>query len=210
MNPAQSLHHKPEKLKFEDAATIKGGADTAWKALFSEGNLQPGQTVLIHAAAGGVGQFAVQLAKWKGAFVIGTASKGNLEFVKSLGADQVIDYTATPFEEVVQDVDLVVDGVGGDIQNRSWPVMKKGGILVGLAQPPSQDKAKEYGVTAKFNSNFPTLEEQRSIAQFIADGTIKAVIDHVYPLNEARQAHIQSESRHSRGRILLRVNSTRA
>lgn len=106
---AQELVKMPGNLTFEDAATIKAGAETAWKALFTEGELQPGQTVLIHAAAGGVGQFAVQLAKWKGATVIATASTPNLDFVKSLGADQVIDYTRAAFEDVVKEVDLVVD-----------------------------------------------------------------------------------------------------
>ncbi len=138
-SPLNGLVHMPEKLSFENAATIRAGADAAWKVLFSEGDLEAGQTVLIHAAAGGVGQFAVQLAKWKGATVIGTASTSNLDFVKSLGADQVIDYTTTPFEQVVNDVDLVVDSVGGDTQDRSWSVLKRGGILVTLSQPPSQE-----------------------------------------------------------------------
>ncbi|UUZ83894.1 NADP-dependent oxidoreductase [Paenibacillus sp. P26] len=197
----------PETLDFERAAAIWGGADTAWKALFSEGELEAGQTVLIHAATGGVGQFAVQLAKWRGATVIGTASTANLDFVKSLGADQVIDYTVTPFEEVVKPVNLVVDCVGGDTQNRSWPVLKRGGILVALAGPPSFDKAKEHGVTAKFNSKIPTYENVQTIAQLIADGTIKAEMDHIYPLDEVRRAHDKSETRHGRGRILLSVNS---
>lgn len=205
-SPLNGLVRIPEKLSFEDAATIRAGADAAWKALFSEGDLEAGQTVLIHAAAGGVGQFAVQLAKWKGATVIGTASTANLDFVKSLGADQVIDYTTTPFEEVVNDVDLVVDCVGGETQDRSWPVLKRGGILVTLAQPPSQEKAKEYGVTAKFNTKFATYENLQTIAQLIADGTIKAEIDNIYPLREVRQAHKQSEARHGRGRILLSMN----
>ncbi|SDO85938.1 Zinc-binding dehydrogenase [Paenibacillus sp. yr247] len=130
--PVNELVNMPDGLSFEDAASIKGGAETAWKALFTEGELEAGQTVLIHATAGGVGQFAVQLAKWKGANVIGTASTSNLDFVKSLGADQVIDYTTTAFEDVVKDVDLVVDPVGGDTEDRSWAVLKQDGILVPL------------------------------------------------------------------------------
>jgi NADPH:quinone reductase-like Zn-dependent oxidoreductase len=200
------LLHVPENLKLEDAATIGAGAESAWKALFTEGNLESGQTVLIHAAAGGVGQFAVQLAKWKGARVIGTASKTNLDFIKSLGADQVIDYTSTYFDEVVKDVDLVVDSVGGDTQDRSWSVMKPGGTLVSLVQPPSQEKAGEYGATAKFNSAFATYDNMKTIAQLLANGTIKAQIDRIYLLDKVREAHIQSESRHSRGRILLGAN----
>ncbi|MDQ0885873.1 NADPH:quinone reductase-like Zn-dependent oxidoreductase [Paenibacillus sp. V4I9] len=205
--PANDLVHMPENLNFEDAATIKGGAESAWKVLFSEGELEAGQTVLIHAAAGGVGQFAVQLAKWKGAKVIATASTANLDFVKSLGADLVIDYTTTPFEEKVKDVDLVIESVGGNNEDRSWSVLKRGGKLVSLTQPPSAEKAEQYGVTAKFNSKFPTSEDLQVIAQLLANGTLKAEIDSIFPLSETKKAHEKSESRHGRGRILLKVNS---
>lgn len=195
----------PNGLSFEAAATIGAGADTAWRALFTEGELKAGQTVLIHAAAGGVGQFAVQLAKWKGAHVIGTASTANLDFVKALGADQVIDYTTTAFEDVIKEVDLVVDSVGGDTENRSWGVLKQGGILVSLTQPASQENAQKHGVTAKFNTKFPTYEDLQTIAQLIADGTIKAEIDSIFPLSQTNKALEKSEARHSRGRILLRL-----
>lgn len=204
--PVNELVKMPDGLSFEDAASVRAGADTAWKVLFTEGELEVGQTVLIHAAAGGVGQFAVQLAKWKGAHVIGTASTANLDYVKSLGADQAIDYTATAFEDVIKEVDLVVDSLGGDTENRSWTVLKQGGTLVSLTQPPSQDKAKKYGVTAKFNTKFPTYENLQTIAQLIADGTIKAEIDSVFPLSQADKALEKSEARHGRGRILLRTN----
>ncbi|MBW5446204.1 zinc-binding dehydrogenase [Cohnella sp. CFH 77786] len=200
------MFHVPQNLKLEDAATIGAGAESAWKVLFTEGNLASGQTVLIHAAAGGVGQFAVQLAKWKGAKVIGTASSFNLDYVKSLGADQVIDYTTTPFEEVVKNVDLVIDTVGGVTQDRSWSVLKPGGCLVSLVQPPSQEKAREFEVTAKVSTAFPTSDDNIAVAQLLADGTIKAEIDRIYPLSEVKEAHLRSESRHSRGRILLNVN----
>ncbi len=205
--PVNELVKMPEGLSFEDAASIKAGADTAWKVLFTEGELEAGQTVLIHAAAGGVGQFAVQLAKWKGAHVIGTASTSNLDFVKSLGTDQVIDYTTTAFEDVVKNVDLVVDSVGGETENRSWAVLKQGGILVSLTQPPSQENAQKHGITAKFNTKFPTYSNLQTIAQLIADGTIKAKIDSIFPLSEAKKAQEKSEARHGRGRILLRINS---
>ncbi|MFB5269359.1 NADP-dependent oxidoreductase [Paenibacillus enshidis] len=204
---AQELVKMPDHLTFEAAATIKAGAETAWKALFTEGELQSGQTVLIHAAAGGVGQFAVQLAKWKGATVIATASTSNLDFVKSLGADLVIDYTKTAFEDVVKEADLVVDSVGGDTENRSWTVLKKGGILVSLTQYPSQENAQKHGVTAKFNTKFPTHADLQTITELIADGTIKAEIDSTFSLSQADKALEKSEARHGRGRILLQVNS---
>lgn len=205
---ANELVRMPGDLTFEDAASIKAGAESAWKTLFTEGELQTGQSVLIHAAAGGVGQFAVQLAKWKGAKVIGTASSANLDFVTSLGADQVIDYNTTRFEDVAENVDLVVDLVGGDTENRSWSVLKRGGMLVSLTQPPSQEKAQEHGVTAKFNSKFPTYEDSETIAQLIADGKVKAAIDAVYPLSNTKEALEKSETRHGRGRILLSVSSS--
>lgn len=194
----------PESLTFEDAATIKAGAEAAWKALFTEDELQAGQTVLLHAAAGGVGQFAVQLAKRKGATVIATASTSNLDFVKSLGADQVIDYTTTNFEEVASEVDLVVDSVGGDTETtRSLAVLKKGGIFVSLTQAPSQENAQKHGVTAKFNTKFPTREDLQRLTELLAEGTIKAEVDSIFPLNQADKALEKSEARHGRGRILL-------
>ncbi|WP_135557156.1 NADP-dependent oxidoreductase [Paenibacillus cymbidii] len=205
--PMNELVKMPDGLSFEDAATIRAGAETAWKVLFTEGELETGQTVLIHAAAGGVGQFAVQLAKWKGAHVIGTASASNLDFVTSLGADQVIDYTTTAFEDVVKRVDLVIDSVGGDTENRSWSVLKQGGILVSLTHPPSQENAQNHGVKAKFNTKFPTKANLQTIAQLIADGTIKAEIDSIFPLDQINKAHEKSKEKHGRGRILLRVNS---
>ncbi|CAM4157490.1 NADP-dependent oxidoreductase [Saccharibacillus endophyticus] len=193
----------PDSISLEDAAAIKAGADSAWKALFLEGNLQSGQTVLIHAAAGGVGQFAVQLAKWKGATVIGTASADNLEFVKSLGADMVIDYRSEDFSELVKDVDLVVDTVGGDTEQRSWGVLKRGGILVSLVGDPDAQQAAAHGVTAKFNTVFAAREHLLQIVDLLADGTLKMETGRAYPLSEAGEAQRFSEQRRGRGRILL-------
>ncbi|CAG5078824.1 Quinone oxidoreductase Qor [Thermobacillus xylanilyticus] len=205
--PAKALVKMPDGLSFEDAAAIRAGADAAWHALFAEGNLQAGQTVLIHAAAGGVGQFAVQLAKWKGARVIATCSAANADFVMSLGADEVIDYAKTAFAETVKDVDLVIDGVGGETQDRSWAVLKRGGVLVALTQPPSREQAEAHGVRATFNYGYPSYEQLLTIAQMIANETLKAKIDSVFPLGEADKAHAKSESGHGRGRILLRVGA---
>jgi NADPH:quinone reductase-like Zn-dependent oxidoreductase len=124
--PAEEVALKPKSLDFTKAAAVPLAALTAWQGLFDVGGLKPGQKVLIHAAAGGVGSFAVQFAKWKGAHVIGTASGRNVQFVRELGADEVIDYTKTAFEEAVDNVDLVFDTMGGETQKRSWQVLKKG------------------------------------------------------------------------------------
>ncbi|ANF98926.1 alcohol dehydrogenase [Paenibacillus bovis] len=201
--PAESLVKLPDSIPLEQAAAIKAGADSAWKALFTEGNLQSGQTVLVHAAAGGVGQVAVQLAKWKGATVIATASEDNIEFVKSLGADRIINYRSEDFGQLVQDVDLVVDTVGGDTEQRSWGVLRKGGILVSLVGDPDEQQAAAHDVTAKFNTAFPTRDDLLQIVDLIADGTLKIETGRLYPLTEASEAQRFSESRRGRGRILL-------
>ena len=145
---ADAIALKPESLSFEEAAAIPIGALTAWQAMFDLANLSSGQRILITGASGGVGSMAVQLAKAKGAIVIGTASGKNEQFVRDLGADEFVDYTAQPFEEVVKDVDVLFDTVGGDTLERSFQTLKKGGFLVTSVQTPSEEKAKEFGVTA--------------------------------------------------------------
>jgi len=152
------LAAKPAGLSFVEAATISGGATTAWQALFVDGGLQEGQRVLIHGAAGGVGSFAVQFARWKGAQVIGTASAANQELVRSLGAHTVIDYAATPFEQVAQDVDFVLDTIGGETMRRSLHVVRRGGTLVSLLEPPPQEQAQERGIRAMKNAATPTSD----------------------------------------------------
>ncbi len=196
---------KPETLGFDEAATLSGGATTAWAALFGDGALQAGQRVLIHGAAGGVGLYAVQFARWKGAQVIGTASTANVDFVRSLGAETVIDYTTTPFEQVVRDVDLVLDTIGGETLQRSLEVVKRGGTLVSLLEQPSQEKAQERGIRALNNAVLPTSELLGTIAQLIGAGQVRAVVGKTFPLHEARQAHELSQSSHGRGRIVLHI-----
>ena len=196
---------KPETLSFDEAATISGGATIAWTALFEDGALQAGQRVLIHGASGGVGSFAVQLATWKGAQVIGTTSKANTGFVRSLGAETVIDYTATPFEQVVHDVDLVLDTIGGETLQHSMQVVKRGGTLVSLLEQPSPALAQEYGIHAKKNAALPTNSLLRTIAQLIDEGHLKVTIAHTIPLREASRAHELSQTGHGRGRIVLHI-----
>lgn len=202
-----TLNHKPKHLSFEHAATIIAGAETAWKALFTQGDLQAGQRVLIHAAAGGVGHYAVQLAKWKGAEVIGTASAANQSFLKELGADQTIDYKQQRFEEEVADVDLVIDLIGGETQDRSWDVIKPGGKLVSLVGIHNPQAAVEHGVQGIDNQESPTLSELDQLAELMAEGTIKTEIKKIYPLEKVQEAALQSETGHGRGRILLKVTA---
>jgi NADPH:quinone reductase-like Zn-dependent oxidoreductase len=203
------LAEKPETLSFDEAATISGGATIAWTALFEDGALQAGQRVLIHGAAGGVGAFAVQFARWKGAQVIGTTSQANRDFVQALGAATVIDYTSTPFEQVVQDVDLVLDTIGGETLIRSMQVVKPGGIVISLLEQPSPVLAQQYGIHAKKNAIPPTSSLLRTIAQLIGEGHVTPTIARTFSLPEARQAHELSQSGHGRGRIVLHIADIR-
>jgi NADPH:quinone reductase-like Zn-dependent oxidoreductase len=181
---------------------------TAWQALFDEAKLRLGQKILIHAAAGGVGNFAVQFAKWKGAYVIGTASAPNAELVRSLGAHEFIDYRNTRFEDVVRDVDVVLDTIGGDTQERSWKVLRRGGVMVSIVQPPPEKTAAAHGVRAAFMSEDATrTEELIQIAQLVASGQIKVNVETVLPLREARKAQELSQSGHAHGKIVLTIGA---
>ncbi len=203
-----TLALKPETLSFDEAATLSGGATVAWTALFENGALQAGQRVLIHGAAGGVGSFAVQFARWKGAQVIGTASTANVEFVQSLGAETVIDYASMPFEQVVHDVDLVLDTIGGEILQRSMNVVKPGGTLVSLLEQPSQEKAEARGIRAMRNTvalPFPSSSLLQTIAQLIDKGHVKVTLARALPVSEASLAHELSQTGHGRGRIVLHI-----
>jgi NADPH:quinone reductase-like Zn-dependent oxidoreductase len=162
--------------------------------------------VLIHGAAGGVGSFALQFAKWKGAYTIGTASSGNMQFLKSLGADEVIDYKALKFEDVVDDVDVVIDTVGGDTFDRSWGVLKPGGFLVTTVADVQEGAAEAHRVRAKRIVSQADGGELAQIAEIIDEKFVKPVVTMVLPLSEARKAHELSESQHTRGKIVLGVS----
>lgn len=196
---------KPKSIDHVHAATIPVAAVTAWRALFDTAGLEKGQKVLIHGAAGGVGSFAVQLAKWKGAYVVGTASAKNQAFLRELGVDEPIDYAKTRFEDVAHDVDVVLDTIGGETQQRSWKVLKKGGILVSIVAPPSTDEATQHGVrSAHISANVDT-SVLNEIAKLVDSGKLKPRVETVLPLSEARKAHELSESGHARGKIVLKV-----
>jgi len=195
----------PKELDFVKAAATPLTALTAWQCLFDVAKLDKGQTVLVHAGAGGVGHFAVQLAKWKGAKVIATASAANIEFVKSLGADEVVDYKSVRFEDVVKDVDVVLDTVGDDTTNRSAAVLKKGGILVSIAGEPNPAKFAERGVRVAMHLVEPNGAQLARIGKLIEAGTVKPHVSQELPLKDAAKAHQQSESGRTRGKIVLVV-----
>lgn len=202
---ASEVALKPRSLDHVAAAAVPLAALTAWAALFDAADLQPGQTVLVHAAAGGVGSFAVQLAKWKGARVIGTASGANHGLLRELGADQAIDYTTTRFEQAVRDVDVVFDTVGGDTLARSWEVLRPGGILVGVVEPPDAATAAARGVRSAHVFIQPDKAKLAKLAELIDAGLVRPQVSTVLPLAEARRAHELSQSGHARGKIVLRV-----
>ncbi|HKQ37736.1 MAG TPA: NADP-dependent oxidoreductase, partial [Verrucomicrobiae bacterium] len=196
---------KPKSLAHVYAAGIPLAGLTAWQALFDIAHLQRGQRVLIHAGAGGVGHFAVQFAKWKGAHVVATASAENQQLLRQLGVDQAIDYTTELFEQVATDIDVVLDTIGGDTQERSWTVLKKAGVLASIVQPPDTEKARGLGLRSAFVRCQPCGIELGEIAALIDSGDVRVVLDRILPLSEARRAHELSQVGHARGKIVLRV-----
>jgi NADPH:quinone reductase-like Zn-dependent oxidoreductase len=198
---------KPQSLDFENAAAIPLGALTAWQAMFDLANLSSGQTILITAASGGVGSLAVQLAKAKGAFVIGMASGCNEAFVRDLGADEFVDYTKQNFEEVVKDVDVVFDTVGGDTFEKAFQTLKPGGFLVTAVQFPSAEKAREFGVKAARVYCKPNAAQLAAIGKLVDEGKLTAHVSTVLPLAEVKKAHQLSESGRTRGKIVLQIGT---
>jgi NADPH:quinone reductase-like Zn-dependent oxidoreductase len=206
--PASEAALKPPSLDHLQAAALPHVGLTAWRALVDTAQLAPGQTILIHAAAGGVGSIAVQLAKWRGARVIGTASAPNLNFLKELGVDQAVDYTKDDFHEVARGVDVVLDAIGGDTQERSWDLLKPGGLLLSLVQPPSQDTATAHGVRQQLVGGYgPAGGVLNEIASLVKAGKVKPVVSTVLPLQDIRKAHALVEGKHVRGKIVLKVIS---
>ena len=201
--PASDLQIKPDRLSFEEAASVPVGALTAWGAVIDAASVEPGQRVLVQGAAGGVGIYAVQLARWRGAQVIGTASAANIDFLRSLGAE-AIDYNAGPFEQKVRDVDVVIDTVGGDIPQRSLEVLRRGGTLVTVAARFEENFGEAAGVRAIRAGRAPAAR-LKDINQLIEAGELKPEVYRVFPLAEARQAQELSQTGHGRGRIVLRI-----
>jgi NADPH:quinone reductase-like Zn-dependent oxidoreductase len=201
---AADLAPKPRCLDYASAATVPLSALTAWQALFDYARLAPGQRVLIHGAAGGVGSFAVQLARWRGAHVIGTASARDVAFARELGADEVIDYGATPFETAVRDVDVVLDSVGGTVTERSWSVLRPTGLLITIVRQPPEWTAGR-AARGLFFLVEPSRTQLNELSRLIDDGVIRPIVEAVLPLNQARQAYERGIRDHPRGKLVLAV-----
>lgn len=196
------LAHRPSRLSALHASGVPAVALTAWQALHEHAHIKTGQRVLIHGAAGGVGSMAVQMARIAGATVIATASKGNHDYLRKLGASQVIDYNLTPFETAVEPVDVVLDLVGGDTQTRSWSVLKPGGVLVSPVSPPDAKQAEAVGATGKHFATRSNSQQLQHIAALFETGEL-AIDVQVLPLSQAEGALRRSLGRHIRGKLVL-------
>lgn len=196
---------KPKSIDHAHAAAVPLAAITAWQALFDHGRLEEGQQVLIHGAAGGVGHYAVQLAKARGARVVATGRQGDLEFLRDLGADEVVDSRDERFEDRVRDVDLVLDLVGGETQLRSWVVLKRRGRLVSTLEEPSRELAERHGAEGILFMAQPDAEQLREIGRLIDEGNVRVQLQKLVPLDEAAQAHEVLEHEHSQGKVVLMV-----
>ena len=196
---------KPKSLTYVEAAAVPIVALTAWQALIDAGKLKAGQTVLIHGGSGGVGSFAIQIAKAHGAKVIATASTANQELLKQLGADVAIDYTKQNFENIAKDVDVVLDSIGKDTLARSYGVVKKGGIIVSLVARPDPAELEKHGIRGEGLSVDPNSDELGEIGRLIDEKKINVIVSQTLPLSEARKAEEQVATGHTRGKIVLKV-----
>lgn len=197
----------PDNISFEEAACVPLAGLTAWQCLFDFGNIKKGEKVLIHAGAGGVGTFAVQLAKEAGAYVATTAGTHNVEFLKSLGADEVIDYKKQDFEKVLKDYDFVLDSMGGEIQKKSFTVLKEGGRLASIVSNPDQEIASQKNIKSGNVWLDPNGEQLAKMADLLEQKKLKVVIGHRFPLSEEgiKEAHALSESHHAKGKIVIEI-----
>ena len=207
--PEEELVPVPDSIGHRQAGGVPMVSQTAWHALFEEGNLQEGQRVLVHGAAGGVGHMAVQFASVSGAEVVGTASGRNEKFLSELGVDEFIDYRTQRFEEKVQQVDLVLDTVGGEVLERSAEVLKPGGIIVTLPEEPSGKVKRKlrdrHDIETRYFSIEPDRERLEEISDLIESGEVEPAIQEVLSLSDARTAHKKSEEGHVRGKLVLDV-----
>ncbi|MFF4882000.1 NADP-dependent oxidoreductase [Streptomyces nigra] len=207
--PVRALTHKPSVIDHTQAGALPLVSLTAWQALVEHAELRPGQRVLIHAAAGGVGHAAVQIAKARGAYVIGTASAGKHGFLREIGADEVIDYRETDFAEAVKDVDVVLDTLGGETAVRSLRVLRPGGVVVSIIPVGSDEfpqEAERLGVRAVRMLVDADRADLRSLVELIEQGRLRASIERTFPLSAAAEAHALGEKGRTTGKLVLTVD----
>jgi len=202
---ASDLAPKPKSVSFAYAAAIPLSGLTAWQCLFDFGKLSKGDKVLIHGAGGGVGTFATQFARWRGAHVFATCSAEKAELVRSMGADVVIDHSRTRFQDELRDLDVVLDTVGGEVLDNSWGVLRKGGSLVTIVGDAPEERSAEYGVKGFSILVEPNRDELIEIARLVDANEVKPVVTGVFPLRQARDAYEKGLSGHNRGKLVLQV-----
>ena len=207
---ATTLAKKPQRMGFIEAASVPVVACTAWQMVVEHGAVDPTKRVLVHGAAGNVGGYAVQLARRIADEVVATSLSRDVDYVQSLGADRVIDVQTTRFEEVLADVDVVLDTIGGDTQDRSFAVLKPGGVLVSAVAPPDQRKAARHGVRALFFLVEVSSQRLEHIASLVESGELTTSVGDVLPLADARLAHeLLAGKPHKRGKIVLTIDGSR-
>jgi NADPH:quinone reductase-like Zn-dependent oxidoreductase len=199
---------KPRNINFVEAAAVPLATTTAWQALVEEAKLSSGQTVLIHGGSGGVGSFAIQIAKAGGAKVIATASTEHQALLKQLGVDQAIDYTTTKFEDVANGVDVVFNCVRADALARSYGVLKKGGVIVSITQDPDQTECAKHSTRCSSVGAHPDAKVLEELTKLIEAGKMKPIVSQTLPLADASKAHQQIETHHTLGKIVLKVADT--
>jgi NADPH:quinone reductase-like Zn-dependent oxidoreductase len=196
---------RPKEITYAQAAAVPAAASTAWQVLVDTAKLSAGQTVLIHGASGGVGHFAIQIAKARAAKVIATASTANQDFLRQMGADEPIDYTKTKFEDVAKDVDVVLDMVGGETLKRSYGVVKKDGIIVSIVDDVDQAELNAHGVRGVAFRSTPNASVLKELARLIDAKKITPVVSQTFPMTEVAKAQEQIATRHTRGKIVLQI-----
>jgi NADPH:quinone reductase-like Zn-dependent oxidoreductase len=199
------LAPKPGTVSFAQAAGVGAAGATAWEALIETANLQPGQSVLIHGGSGGVGHLAIQIAKARGAKVFATASTANQDFLRQMGADVAIDYTRTKFEDVAKDVDVVLDTVGRDTLERSFGVVKKGGIIVSIVDEPKPEALETHGIRGVTLRCTPKAEVLEELSKLMEAKKLTPVISKTFPSAQVVQAQDQIATGHTRGKIVLNI-----
>jgi NADPH:quinone reductase-like Zn-dependent oxidoreductase len=202
---AQQLAPKPKKTDFVTAAAIPLVGVSAYQALVEHANLQSGQKILIHGGAGGIGTFAIQLAKHLGAHVVTTVSANDADYVKELGADEIIDYQNQDFSKLLKDFDVVFDTVGGETYKKSYDILKNGGTIVSMVEQPIEDLAKAKNIAAFAQQSKPSTEKLTKIAELVDQGIIKINVDKVFPLDEAAEALEYLKDGKYRGKVVIKV-----
>jgi NADPH:quinone reductase-like Zn-dependent oxidoreductase len=199
--------HKPKKVNFIEAAALPLAATSAWQALVDYMKLNKGQKILIHGGSGGLGSVAIQIAHHIGAYIATTVSATNKDYVKSLGANEIIDYQNQDFEKVLHDFDAVFDTVGGNTYEKSFQVLKKNGLIVSMLEQPNKDLMEKYKVKAIHEWTEPTTDRLDKIAKFVDEGIIKINIDKIFPLDQAAQALTYQQKEHPRGKVVIVIKN---